>query len=158
MATMESIFRTALWDENYKIYKAIDLEYHRLAVHCGLPDCEYYMMCTLYEHDGSATQQDMVSEWAYSKQTVHSSARSLERKGLVTIHIDEKNRRRKILTLTDSGRVLAEETIPQLFKAENHSFGQMPEQILRDFNEALSHSLDRFREAVNEITDDKKGM
>lgn len=154
MATTDkSVFKSTLWDENYKLYKAIDMEYHRLAVHYGLPDCAYYMLCTLYENDGRATQQEIINEWAFSKQTVHSAARSLEQKGLVTIGVDETNRRRKILTLTDTGRTLVGEIIPRLLTAENQSFGQMPRQILGDFNTALSTSLDQFRKAVDQIAD-----
>lgn len=150
-ATDKSVFKTAHWDQNYRLYKAIDMEYHRLAAHYGLPDCAYYMLCTLYENDGHATQQEIIGEWAFSKQTVHSAARSLEQKGLVTIDVDETNRRRKILTLTDAGRTLVGEIIPRLLAAEEQSFGQMPDQILRDFNAALSTSLNQFRDVVDEL-------
>lgn len=152
---VENQFCTEAWNENYRIYKAIDMEYHKLAIYFGLSDSEFFVLDTLYERKGHASQQDIVNEWTYSKQTVHSAILSLQKKGYVTMRDDADNRRRKIVSLTKAGMAFAEQSVPLLLEAEACSFGEIPEDTVRVSNEVLRTALMLFREKVADLYEEK---
>lgn len=149
---MDTISNKEAWDENYRLYKEIDMEYHRLAVHYGLSDSEFYILYTLYEHKENVSPQDIANEWTYSKQTVHSSIKKLEKAGLVVLAADPHSRRRRIVTLTEMGRELVASMMPGLIKAEETAFGLIPQQLIHELNGALALSLRAFRNYVRTIT------
>lgn len=148
---MDKLSLMEAWDKNYKLYKEIDREYHRLAMHYGLSDSEFFSLYSLYEAETDVSAQDIVMEWTYSKQTVHSAIKSLEKRDLIRTEDDPRNKRRRIIRLTPRGEDLAAKIMPDLMTAERLSFCQVPEQVLRNFNHTLTVSLSSFREAVQNI-------
>lgn len=144
-----------LWTENYQIYKEIDMQYHRLASHYGMSDSELSVIYSLYVHKNDLSQQDIVNEWTYSKQTINSAIRTLEQKGLAGTVTDEKNKRRKIIVLTEKGRISAEEFMPELLELEDKSFGCIDSRLIDAFNESIRGALEVFKDQVNEICMDR---
>lgn len=69
-----------LWNDNFKLYKEIDLEYHKFATHYKLSDSEFYILNSLFQANAGISQQEIFTQWGYAKQTINSSIKSLEKK------------------------------------------------------------------------------
>ena len=57
------------------------------------------------------TQNDLVKEWTYPKQTVHSAVERLKKKGYLTLEPIPGNKKEKAIILTDEGRRIVHEYI-----------------------------------------------
>lgn len=140
-----------LWNENFRIYKEIDMEYHKLAVYYNLSDSEFFILNSIYTSNSSISQQDIIKEWTYSKQTINSSIKNLIKKGLLRIEIDSKNRRRKIIELTVDGEKVVNRIMPYFNKIENSTFGRIPDDLIISFNKSLSKALEDFKTEISKI-------
>lgn len=110
---------------------------HRLA-HCslfeqlGLRDVGQPMLLFLLDDAGcdgrECTQKGLCSALRLSASTVTASVKSLERHGYVRRHSDERDMRRNIVEITDSGREIA--------RLCRRAFADIDEAMYRGFSEA----------------------
>lgn len=80
----------------------------------------YSVLMTLYAlySGGSLTQKNISEYYGLPKQTVHSCVRYLESRGYVSLQSGTKDRREKIISLTNAGGDYASEIILPLLEAE----------------------------------------
>lgn len=152
---MDANVNNARWDDNYRYYKEIDKEYHRLALSLNLSDCEFYVLYTLSDGRENISQQDIVDEWTYSKQTVHSAILSLIKKDYVIMEEDSENRRRKILRLTKKGEAYIP-LMDNLKDLEVTAFSNVPADVLALFNAKFADSLIDFKKGINLLIEGEK--
>jgi len=65
---------------------------------------EQFVLAYVAHHDGSVIPSDISAEMGISTARIAAALGSLESKGLITRRIDEKDRRRILVELTDAGR------------------------------------------------------
>jgi len=65
---------------------------------------EQFVLAYVAHHDGSVIPSDISAEMSISTARIAAALGSLESKGLITRRIDEKDRRRILVELTDAGR------------------------------------------------------
>lgn len=145
-----------LWNENFRIYKEIDMEYHKLAVYYNLSDSEFFILNSIYTSDSSISQQDIIKEWTYSKQTINSSIKNLIKKGLLKIEIDSQNKRRKIIKLTIDGEKIVNKIMPNFNKIENLTFGKIPDDLIISYNKSLRKALEYFKTETSKIYEEEQ--
>lgn len=105
------------------LYKMIDDIYHEVALSMDLTDSAFIILYCLLELGDGCSQKDICKLYSISKQTINSSVKSLENKGVLTrkpgvgrdIH----------LYFTDDGKKFAEEHIGPVFDMENATFAGM---------------------------------
>ena len=110
---MESKQNRAL-KEFDSLYKMIDDVYHEIALSMHLTDSAFLILYCLLELGDGCSQKDICKLYSISKQTVNSSVKSLEDKG-VFIH----------LFFTEFGREFSEKHIGPVFDMENATFESM---------------------------------
>lgn len=110
-----------------KIYKKMDETYHLYAKKCGISNMELWLFYSLYENNTSYTQKDFCAEWHYAPQTVNSTLKSLEKRGIIEFSAVPGNRKIKRIILTKNGVELIKKFIVPLVCAEQKAFQAMDE-------------------------------
>jgi DNA-binding MarR family transcriptional regulator len=139
---MESKQNRAL-KEFDSLYKMIDDVYHEIALSMHLTDSAFLILYCLLELGDGCSQKDICKLYSISKQTVNSSVKSLEDKGVL---IRKAGVGRDIhLFFTEFGREFSEKHIGPVFDMENATFESMEpsecehifsyEKICSDFKE-----------------------
>ena len=65
---------------------------------------EHFVLAYLAKHGGSAITSEISNEMGISSARIAATLNTLEAKGLVTRRIDERDRRRILVELTEAGR------------------------------------------------------
>ena len=108
-----------------QLYKEFDEIYHRYAKACGMSDSAFWVLYCVLEREEPYTQKELCDTWSYSRQTVNSALKSLERQGIVRLVPEPHDRKSKRIVLTPRGEALAKEKAAPLFAAEREAFGEL---------------------------------
>lgn len=136
------------------LYKMIDDVYHEIALSMHLTDSAFLILYCLLELGDGCSQKDICKLYSISKQTVNSSVKSLEDKGVL---IRKAGVGRDIhLFFTEFGREFSEKHIGPVFDMENATFESMEpsecEQLL-----SLTRKCSDFKEKYETICLRRKG-
>ena len=122
-----------------------DALYHQAAAFFGQSDSMNWLLYVLLDESRRYSQQDLCEEWMYTKQTINSTVRALEKKGYVTLETAPGEHRRKLLCLTEAGRAYALSTSGQVYEAERRAISRLGEDQMAkliELNDALLSSLE----------------
>ena len=131
--------------------KEQDAIYHAVAVRHGLSDTALWILYYLWEAKQDCTQQDLIRQSFFAKQTVNTAVASLVKKGYLILEMIPGTRNLKRLILTAQGKEVANSTAAPLRQAEIRAYGSLPEaELLKylDLTEKLTISLKREMESV----------
>lgn len=105
-----------------QVYKKMDVVYHSYAKGLGLSDTAFWILYCISEHNGVFTQRELCRDWSFSPQTLNSSLKDMERRGLIRLDPVIGNKKNKLLHLTRDGERLVTDAILPLMQAEEDSF------------------------------------
>ena len=90
-------------------------------------DLTYASLFTLYAlHNRRECTPSCIAEFlSLSKQTVASTLRRMEDKGLIRSETSRRDRRSQIVTLTDKGKAFADEVMTSLYAMEQRAFARL---------------------------------
>lgn len=111
-----------------QIYEMIDDIYDSYAASFQSTDVELWILYALSEHNGDYLQTDICRRWHYSLQTIHTSIKKMEQKGLITLIYQQGNKKNKYIHLTEAGKKLVNEIITPLIKAEQIAISTLTEE------------------------------
>lgn len=98
----------------YRIWaKKHDLNYNALVILYTLDD---YKTCT---------QKQICKWWALPKQTIHGILLDFEKKGYLTINANPKNKRERLISFTEKGKVFASSILEQLYNMEENAMEKL---------------------------------
>lgn len=115
-----------------RIYKEGNETYHMAAKSLGLSDCAFWVLYFLRSAETKLTPSALCAEMYEPKQTVHSALKKLEGEGYICFE-QGSDRRSKYVSLTERGRLLAENTVDQVIRAELTALCEMGEEDKRTF-------------------------
>ena len=124
--------------------KEQDAIYHGVAVRHGLSDTALWVLYILHIKSGDCTQQDLIRQCFFSKQTVNTAVSGLVKKGYLTLEMIPGTRNRKRLLLTEAGKAIVAETAQPMREAEKRAYGALSEAELEQYlamTERLTQSL-----------------
>lgn len=107
-----------MWKENDRIY-------HEVAWRSGLSDCAFWIMYGLMSAQAPMPQKDMSQAWQYSRQTVASALRQLERHGFIAVRLADGSRRDKVIELTEAGTAFVQRYVRPVAEAEREALERM---------------------------------
>lgn len=111
-----------------QLYKEMDEIYHQYAKQHGVSDAALWLMYSLYENQSSYTQSALCSDWHYPPQTINSTLKKLEKRGLIALQAGTENQKNKYITLTAQGRATIQAIIGPLVHAEQETFYKLGKQ------------------------------
>ncbi len=140
---MASCLSDAMKRINY-ITNEIDAAYHEAALRLGLSDSALMILYALCNAGGSCGLRSIAQMSGLSKQTINSALRHLEEQQIVTLRpLDEK---KKFVCLTETGKILAENTAMRLIAIENEILDEWDEEERRQYAELQRRYLTAFRQ------------
>lgn len=101
-----------------EILKETDAIYDNLAKQSGLSDCAFWIMYALRDSEGECTQKELCEQWTFSKQTVNSAIKNLEKNGYIVLTASNEDKRSKHIRLNEQGILFAKENIDFVFRLE----------------------------------------
>ncbi len=139
-------------EKNFERYNILawetDALYHKISLTFGLTDSAVNILYTIYYEGGTAKLADVVRYSGLQKQTVNSSLRKLEEKGLLTLgNYDGKS---KVVTLTEKGKALSEKTVRHLIKWEDKALSTFTNEELKLFLSLMEKYLNSMKESLEE--------
>ena len=102
--------------------------YHQAAVRLGISDNEFWVWYTLLVMTDDYSQQDICDLWSLPKQTVNSVVANLVKRKYVTLEVVPGTRNRKIIRLTEEGKVYGDTVVNHIFEIEKRAINKMTEQ------------------------------
>lgn len=129
----------ALLHQNEKL---LDELYHQYASAWNLSDAAFWILYVAWVQGDGCTQRDICASWSFTKQTINTALKRLERDGYIRLFPLSDNRKSKQIVFTDYGKRFAKRSIAPLLAAEAASFGQLTE---REQGELLRLSQKRTR-------------
>ena len=100
----------------------------------------YYISTVVYMlySEGVAKQKELVEKYGMPKQTVGTVISELERKGYVTLKVDEEDKRSKNVTLTKAGLEYAKTIVMPLMNCEKKALNNMGDKNIKALIENLN--------------------
>lgn len=115
----------ALLNQNDKLLNDL---YHNYAVSVNLSDTAFWIMYILWTQGDGCTQKELCELWSYTRQTINTALKNLEKKGYIKLEPVPGNRKSKQILFTRAGKKAAQKMIPPFVKAEFDSFNRLSEQ------------------------------
>ena len=134
-----------------QIYEQVDDIYDSYAASFHITDVELWVLYALSEHNGDYLQTDICRSWCYSLQTIHTTIKNMEKKGLITLVCQPGNRKNKYIHLTAAGEKLVEEIILPLNRAEKNAISTLTEEEQRIFLPLLRKQANALKAEVDKI-------
>ena len=131
-----------------QVCEFIDDIYYQYASSFGITDTELSILYALSEHDGEYLQSDICREWSYSLQTIHTTIKNMEKRGLIELICKAGNKKNKYIHLTAAGKKLVDSIMIPLITAEEEALGMLSAEeqdillpILQKYANALNESI-----------------
>lgn len=112
--------------------KKNNMSYNALVILYTLDD---YQVCT---------QKQICQWWGLPKQTVHGILQDFEKQGYITITANAENKRERLISFTEEGKIFAASVLQKLHKMEENAMlelGEEKRQQLIDCNTAFYELL-----------------
>lgn len=146
---MEDI-KEQLYSLNRMSKKSVAL-YHKVALSIGISDSSLGVLYALLVAEKPCSQYDLCSDWSIPKQTINSAVATLQKKGLISLSPIAGAKNKKGITLTDTGKDFAENTVGKLRDVELRVFMELTSEereiylrLNKKYNQALTENLDCF--------------
>ncbi len=131
-----------------------DSVYHTISVEFGLTDSAVNILYLLSFDGGSALLGDIVKYSGLQKQTINSSMRILEKKGLLTLKLVDGKSKRAVLTA--EGKELCRETVDRLIEWENRAMNSFSQDEVDIFLALMEKYLKSMKESLADYLKEKK--
>lgn len=122
----------------------IDNVFHDTAVRLGLSDSTMAILYTICNNGESCLLRDIACMTGISKQTINSGLRKLEAEGIV--YLENTDRKRKRVFLTEKGNLLADQTVALLIRIEDEIYASWTEEERIVYLELTQRYLDQMKE------------
>ncbi len=109
----------------------IDATYHEISTKLGLSDSVMRILYSICDNGTARPLQEICRLTGLSKQTINSALRKLEREGI--IYLEPLSPKNKNVCLTESGKVMANQSAGQLLALENDIFASWPQEDMEKY-------------------------
>ncbi len=130
-----------------------DALYHAISLEFGLTDSAVNILYLISFEGGSALLGDIVRYSGLQKQTVNSSLRHLENKGI--IRLEHVNGKSKKVILTLHGRELCRGTVDKLIEWENRAMSSFSKEEVDTFLSLMERYLESMKESLSGYLEEK---
>ncbi|MCI9590163.1 MAG: winged helix DNA-binding protein [Lachnospiraceae bacterium] len=134
-----------------RIYKENNDLYRGVTKALGVSDSVFWILYSLREQSGGATQSEICNMLYEPKQTVNSALKKMEAEGYITM-ATHPDRRRKLLVLTQKGEELAEKTADKVLALECSALREMSEADRQAFLRLFQTYTEILKEKISSIT------
>lgn len=111
---------------------------------------EFWIWYSLLVEKGEYSQQDLCNAWTLPKQTVNTIVARLVQKELITLEALPCTRNRKILRLTEAGKIYGRTVILPILQAEQRAYARLSHEDRLVFSAILERYVDALRQEMQQ--------
>lgn len=115
------------------IEKECDELYRSIALKHNMSESSFWILYEVRLNECSLTQTDLCKKSFLPKQTINSSLKLLEEKGLLRLSLSENNKKNKLISLTDEGINFSKRIIDDVIETEMDILNSFSENELNVF-------------------------
>lgn len=130
----------------YSLWKDCTAMYEEWSKEQGLSSNGVFVLYSFFEGEGFCTQKMICEKWSIPKQTVNTILKDFQKKGYVEMVSDEKDKRNKLVYLTETGKEYAEDIIGKLHNKEIYVIEKMGLKNIKNLNDNTELFIRLFRE------------
>ena len=134
-----------------QLAKELDELYQFYAKQSGLTESAFWTLYCVREREAPYTQKELCDSWSYSRQTINSALKQLERRGLVALQALPDNRKNKLLTLTPTGEELVKRIVDPLMEAEINAFAALGAACTEAFLQLTRRHVELLRVEIDKV-------
>ncbi|MCI8501734.1 MAG: MarR family transcriptional regulator [Oscillospiraceae bacterium] len=127
----------------------IDAVYHKAALKFGLSDSAMMILYAVCSNGESSPISDIYKLFGVRKQTINSALRKLEAEGIVYLELLQG--KKKNIRLTEKGKMLAENTVVRLIRAESDILNSWPKSEWEQYIGLTKRYLTAFQDKIGEF-------
>ena len=120
------------WSVQEKEFSSL---YRVMAKNFGLSESRVWVCYFLLVNSGDITQQDLVEQMMFPKQTIHSSVKKLSADQYARVTPLPSSRKSKKLSLTEKGKTYIEMTVAKMVEAEKEAIRAMGQEDMQKYVE-----------------------
>lgn len=117
---------------NY-LFGETGLVYHEMYLKLGLSDSAATILYALLENGDCCLLRDVCLFTGLNKQTINSALRKLEAEDI--LYLEMADGKKKLVRLTEQGKILAERTAGRILAAEDEIFASWPQEDVQKYLE-----------------------
>lgn len=130
----------------YVLWKDFTVMYEEWAKKQGLSLNGVFVLCSFYEGDGTCTQKMISEKWCIPKQTVNTILKDFQKKGYVEMVSMPEDKRNKLIFLTETGKLFADDIIKKIHEKEIYVIEKMGLHNIKNMNDNTELFIKLFRE------------
>ncbi len=124
--------------------------YHAISLQFGLTDSAVNILYLICFEGGKAMLSDIVKYSGLQKQTINSSMRNLEKKGILTL--EKVNGKMKCAVLTQEGSALCDRSVRKLIEWENTAMSSFTDREVNTFLRLMNKYLMSMKNSLDSYT------
>lgn len=132
-----------------RLFKEQDYFYYQAAAKANLSEAAFWILFGICDSDRAWTQSQLCREFYYSKQTINSAVKRLEKMGFICLEADKGKGNRKFLVLTEAGRAYCQAEIMPLIQAEIDAFSSFTEAETDVLLSLMQRQLEALKKRVH---------
>ncbi|MDD4773666.1 MAG: MarR family transcriptional regulator [Eubacteriales bacterium] len=118
--------------------------------HTGVSQNEFWIWYTLTVSDDEYSQQDICNMWSLAKQTVNNIITHMVQKGYAFLEVVPDTRNRKIIRLTETGRLYGTSLVTPVYSAEERALNRLNPEELVACTKTISKFIGILKEELDE--------
>lgn len=134
-----------------KLFRQQDAIWHESGARARLSGAAVWILYAICDTPEPITQSYLCHEWHFSKQTVNSAVKSLEKRGLLSLQKLPGAGNCKTITLTESGTAFCRQHILPLIQADREAFASFSDEERTLLLSLLQRQLDLLKEGTQNI-------
>lgn len=127
----------------------INAAFHETALKFGLSDSAMGVLYALSMEEGRCQISDICNISCLPKQTVNSALRKLEREGI--IGMESADGKKKIVFLTEKGRILADKTAKRILEIEDEIYARWSDADREKYIDLSRRYLNELKEKTQKL-------
>ena len=140
--------------EFYAIYFSIGDAYEKLAKKFALTSTSLFILDAIHSFPNECTQRFICEKLQYPKQTVNTVLNSFEKEGYLIRIPMEKDKRNKLVCLTDKGKIYTSHIINIMNKCEKTAFQSLSDKEMDAMINAKRSFLNKLSKMIDNLEND----
>ncbi|MBQ8568368.1 MAG: DUF4364 family protein [Oscillospiraceae bacterium] len=133
------------------LFKEYDKMYRNLSSKFGISECTMWILYFLRESDTPCTQKALCDIMLQSKQSINSALKKMEHEGFITLEYGSDNKKNKLITLTEKGKELAENTADKIISADKNAFAMLSENERTAYLELFGKHISFLKNEIQKL-------
>lgn len=97
---------------------------------------------------GVCTQKQICNCWALPKQTVHGILLDFEKKGYISITANAENKRERLITFTENGKIFASSILEKLHQMEENAMYKLGDEKRKQLIDSNTRYYELLKEEI----------